>query len=200
VKNAGMYKKVSKACRSVPSIFFSRFGKHDSAVLGDKKDHFSRSLIEGAIGRCRWGFPRVLLCGSLRKMQPFPTSFWLVCPYLLKVIGRIESEGGVPGMERTSAVSVSLWREFHLIHALLRLSMLCQSQREYLRSRRRSIYRAICGRGAGGSDYSGNPVAIKCLHLQAASYIALRSHPMSDWLSGMIAGWECTGNLCGSAK
>jgi hypothetical protein len=133
-------------------------------------------------------------------MKPFPTSFWLVCPFLLRAIGKIESGGGIAEMKGESRESADEWREYHLFHALIRLSMLGGAQRAYLRSRRRPIYRAICAGGAGGSAYSRDPIAVKCLHLHVASYMALGYHPMSDWLSSRVSEWECGAALCRGAS
>jgi hypothetical protein len=129
-------------------------------------------------------------------MKPFPTSFWLVCPFLLRTLGKIESDGGVAEMREKSFGSADEWREYHLLHALIRLSMLGGAQRAYLRNRRRPLYRAICARGAGGAAYSADPIAVKCLHLQAASYMALGHHPMSGWLSSRVSEWECDAAHC----
>ena len=156
--------------------------------------------MSGVARRCRWGFPQVLVCQPLRRMKPFPTSFWLVCPFLLRSVGTVESGGGVAELKRESLGSAREWREYHLLHALLRLSMLPASQRAYLRSRRRPIYRAVCARGAGGSAYSRDPIAVKCLHLQAASFMALGHHPMSGWLVSRVSEWECGDALCRSAS
>jgi hypothetical protein len=190
---------MSKACHHAPSVFFSRFREKDAAVLGDKKGSFGTSLIRGAAHRCRWGFPQVLICGSLYRMKPFPTSFWLVCPFLVRSIGSLESLGGVPELKRKSQALSGEWRKYHLSHALFRLSMIKPCEREYLRNRRKSLYRAICSRGAGGARYTEDPVAVKCLHLQAASFIALGHHPMPDWLSDKVGKWECGGALCRAA-
>jgi hypothetical protein len=181
-------------------VFFSRFRSSDAAVLADKKGSFLMDLVNGAAHRCRWGFPQVLLCGALRRVKPFPTSFWLVCPFLIRSIGRLESLGGVPELKRESQALSGEWRKYHLSHALLRLSMMKPAERKYLRSRRKAIYRAVCARGAGGARYSDDPAAVKCLHLQVASFLALRRHPMSVWLLGKVAKWECGGALCSAAN
>jgi hypothetical protein len=131
-------------------------------------------------------------------MKPFPTSFWLVCPHLLKIVGRMESEGGIPEMERASQVRWNDWVEYHLMHAVLRLSMIARSERAFLRMRHSAVFRAICGRGAGGMRYSKSRVFVKCLHLQTASYLGFGRHPMSEWLLGRIGDWECGEALCAS--
>jgi hypothetical protein len=132
-------------------------------------------------------------------MKPFPTSFWLVCPFLLRVLGKLESDGGVSELRRNSLGAEKDWRKYHVLHALLRMSMMSQAERAYLRKRRRSLYRAICARGVGGAIYTRDPIAVKCLHLQAASFIALGRHPMSGWLSSNVSEWECSSALCGGA-
>jgi hypothetical protein len=187
---------VPEARSFFPAAFFSRFQSADAAILGDKRDGFSMSLIKGAAHRCRWGFPQVVLCGALQRMKPFPTSFWLVCPFLIRSIATLESGGGVAGLKEESRNMDAEWRKYHLSHALLRLSMIKPAQRAFLRNRRKALYRAICARGVGGARYSEDPVAVKCLHLQMASFIALRRHPMSEWLCGKVVERECNGAFC----
>jgi hypothetical protein len=196
----GSGNRVSKVRDTLPSIFFSRFKGLDSAVLDDRIGSFSGSLIKGVAHRCSYGFPQVVLCESLRRMKPFPTTFWLVCPFLERIIGRLESDGGVQEMERASGGKRNSWRAYHLVHALLRLSLINPSQRAYLRCRRRAIFRALCERGIGGLNYSSGKIFVKCLHLQVASYLALRRHPMSEWLAGRVGEWKCRGALCASTE
>ena len=45
---------------------------------------------------CRFGHVRVQVCRPWGR-KVFPTSFWLVCPYLVRLAGKIESMGGVNG-------------------------------------------------------------------------------------------------------
>jgi hypothetical protein len=49
----------------------------------------------------------------------------------------------------------------------------------------------------GGIRYDTNTrrVRVKCIHLQAASWLALRRHPGSPWLEGQNAGQDCGGRL-----
>ncbi|MDR3254626.1 MAG: DUF501 domain-containing protein [Synergistaceae bacterium] len=180
----------------------------DGVVFRRRGERFSSRLIRGVAKRCVHGFPQVLLCEPVMDMKPFPTSFWLVCPHLLPLLGRLESAGGVPEMEAASVGRRKPWEEYHIEHALLRLSMIRSAERAFLRRYKSVIFRALSCRGIGGistrwrdDDFPGDRTSfVKCLHLQAASFLALRRHPMAEWLSARIEEWECSDALCAHAK
>jgi len=160
---------------------------------------FSPGIVKGVPRRCGYGCPQVLLCGAMRGAEPFPTSFWLVCPHLLRAAGRMESENGVALMEsalRLAPNGREQWLSYHASHALLRLSLLSYAKKKYLRERRPGLYRALCSGGVGGIDYSGGEPYVKCLHLQLASYLATGRHPASAWLEERVRGWECDTGIC----
>lgn len=160
---------------------------------------FSPGLVKGVSHRCRHGCPQVILCGALRGGEPFPTSFWLVCPHLLRAIGTAEAENGVAAIERLLATSRSKaaeWLRYHASHARLRLSLMGDSQKGYLRTYRRGLYRAICRGGVGGISYAAGEIFVKCLHLQVASYLGMRRHPATEWLVENIGSWECETGAC----
>ena len=48
---------------------------------------FDPSLVLGTGPRCRFGGVRVLVCAPLAGLRPFPTTFWLVCPWLVRRAG-----------------------------------------------------------------------------------------------------------------
>ena len=135
----------------------------------------------------------VLVCKPLtQKLKPFPTSFWLVCPYLMRIAGELESQGGVRELEAWLAAHNKFkeWREFNLLHQQIRLSML--NNKNFLSRCKPEIYRSLRRGGVGGINYLdlNNKIYAKCLHLQLASFIALNYHPAAEWLR------EKLGNRC----
>jgi hypothetical protein len=129
-------------------------------------------------------------------MKPFPTSFWLVCPYLAKVLGALESAGGVREMERAATGHEKDWLRYDLLHARVRLSTITGAQRAYLSRMRRNLFRAVCRGGVGGVVSSEGSVHVKCLHLQTASYMGLGWHPLSAWLDCKVGKLECGRAMC----
>jgi hypothetical protein len=50
--------------------------------------------------------------------------------------------------------------------------------------------------GVGGIDHRDAPYAVKCLHLQAATWLGWRYHPAADWLKKELEIHECSAGLC----
>jgi hypothetical protein len=60
------------------------------------------------------------------------------------------------------------------------------------------MFDAIRLGGVGGiARYSRG--AVKCVHLQMASYLGAGNHPAGDWLDRHTGSWECAGGYCSSA-
>ena len=200
-----------------PSIFFRLFQLFQQATRLTQRDldllagreGFSPAVTIGVARRCRFSMPQVLLCAPMRRSAPFPTTFWLVCPHLDKRIGAIESQNGVDGMEAALAADPdgrakwADWIAYHEAHARLRLALLSEGRKRYLRRFRPSLFKALRRGGVGGIAYQAHQAYhrgafyVKCIHLQAASYLALGRHPAGRWLDDSIGEWECERLLCG---
>lgn len=196
----------SKGRSAFPSIFFTLLSPSDKIVLQRQVQaakggrRFSPDLVKGVPHRCGHGCPQVILCDATRGGEPFPTSFWLVCPHLLRVVGRLEAANGVADMERFLSLTPGAekeWMDYHVLHARLRLSLMSGAEKKFLRIYKRGLYRALCRGGVGGIGYAAGGFFVKCLHLQVASYLGMRRHPASGWLMENIRpGWECASGAC----
>lgn len=197
-------KGLSKGRPACPSIFFSDFSGKDRALLvqqigganAGRGMNFSSKFVLGVVNRCLYGNARVLLCRCMKDGVPFPTSFWLVCPHLVKVAGRLEAENGVASMEAASAGDAAVWLSFHTMHARLRMCLLHAARRKFMRAYRGNMYRSLCLGGVGGITYAKGKVHVKCLHLQIASFLAMGWHPAEKWLREKIPNWQCRSVLC----
>ena len=167
-------KGLSKGRPACPSIFFSDFSGKDRALLvqqigganAGRGMNFSSKFVLGVVNRCLYGNARVLLCRCMKDGVPFPTSFWLVCPHLVKVAGRLEAENGVASMEAASAEDAAVWLSFHTMHARLRMCLLHAARRKFMRAYRGNMYRSLCLGGVGGalrSSGRGNGVVVQGL-------------------------------------
>ena len=162
-----------------------------SARYSDNKQRFDASLAAGCV-RCRFGKVQVLVCRPFsRKGRPFPTAFWLVCPYLSHKAGVLESQGGVRELE-AAITDLHEWRRYNLLHQAVRLELTRKCERRFMFRHRRKIYRSVMRSGVGGIK-QGDAVSVKCLHLQAASFIALGRHPGSKWLRSKGLCSDCGG-------
>ena len=117
------------------------------------------------------------------KGRPFPTTFWLTCPYLTRRAGLIESHGGVRELEEymTSRGMLHEWRRYNLLHQVIRLRLIDRYSCRYAGKYHANVFRSVMRSGIGGMKLSED-ITVKCLHLQTASFIALGRHPGREWL------------------
>ena len=159
--------------------------------MKDRK--FRRSMVLAAGCHCSHGFPRVLLCNPLHKGRPFPTLFWLSCPFLRKKCATLETAGGVRELESALSPLETEWAQYHRVYAALRSLLIQPAARAYFLKRRAAALRALRSTGVGGTmqpEKSGE-IGVKCLHLQVAAWLALGTHPAGDWLEERIGGDAC---------
>jgi hypothetical protein len=157
---------------------------------------FSASLVFGVAKRCEHSSPKVLLCDPLNGVQPFPTTFWLSCPHLIKVIGRIEGRNGVTSMEDFLKGREAEWARYGATNALLRLSLISPARRRFLSTCRRAVFSSLRRRGVGGVISTNGRVFVKCIHLQAAYFLGIGCHPAAEWLMMNVTDWNCDGGEC----
>ena len=167
----------------------------DSLRIMGALDRCSVEIILGVARRCSYGAPQVLLCAPEKGARPFPTTFWLVCPHLAKIAGRVESRNGVSAMEAELASRGEEWRLYNLSHARMRLSLLPDRRRAFLLRYSRRMYDSIRGGGVGGvANFPRR--SVKCVHLQIASYLGTGRHPAADWLDRNVPSWNCPDGIC----
>lgn len=154
--------------------------------------NFNSSIAVGIVKRCRLGKPQVLLCAPLFELKPFPTTFWLSCPYLVGKCGKEEAAGGVKQLESYAKnyIDSERWINFNVKHSVIRLFLLSEGERLFLSKVGKNIFDRLRLSGIGGM---GCPVEMrmKCLHLQVASWLALGEHPAEGWLKGCFTALEC---------
>ncbi len=154
---------------------------------------FSPEVLKGVAVYCAHGFPQVLHCWPFRKGRPFPTTFWLVCPWISHQCAFLESSGGVVLLEKflEEQKLSHPWKLWHICHVLLRLHLMTASQITFLRRYRPGLWRALTSKGIGGSQLQWPP-KVKCLHLQMASYLALGWHPGRGWMDAHFPELSCS--------
>ncbi len=146
---------------------------------------------------CNHGRTLVQVCRPFgRKL--FPTSFWLKCPYLIKLAGQIESSGGVHELEEyiINHKLIHEWRKYNLQHQAIRIKLSGKFTNKFMFKFRRKKFRDVMRGGVGGIRVNEG-VNVKCLHLQTASFIALGHHPAGEWLKSKGLCEECRENICG---
>jgi uncharacterized protein len=143
-----------------------------------------RALVERQLGRPPRAFRRVAArCPFGRPAateqwpyddegDPFPTTYYLTCAYLVAAVARLEAAGGVERwsdeVERDPALRASL-------------SQATEQQRRI----RRELAAEATGRDGGSSldlgiGGSSNPTKLKCLHAHAAYALANHGYELGE--------------------
>lgn len=136
-----------------------------------------RELVARQIGREPRAFRRVAVrCPFGRPAvteqhpytpdgEPFPTTFWLTCPFLVTAISRVEAEGGVDRWTRAAADD----------------PVLGESLRAANEEQRR--LRPEIDAGVGGGTRGGS---LKCLHAHAAFALAHPGYMLGERILGDV--------------
>ena len=186
-------------------IRFSSFSCKDLEILRRMGllGKLKAEIILGVAGRCSYGAPQVLVCAAEKMARPFPTTFWLVCPHLVRAAGALESQNGVASMETEIKKSEydakrNEWTRYNLRHAALRLALMPGARKEFLSKYGRRKFDALRRGGVGGiADFS---CRVKCIHLQLASFLGMGYHPASAWMLRNVEVWECGGGYCAAVS
>lgn len=164
--------------------FWTHLTERDRAILRSiyVGRRFDLSVIFAVADRCVHGCPRVLVCRSRRAGKPFPNLFWLTCPFLGQRCGKLESMQKIKELEEIFRARIDGVVSWHERYSALRVGV--------------SAGLPDHGGGVGGIDWHAAPHAVKCLHLQAATWLGMRDHPAADWLSEQLGDSACREALC----
>lgn len=151
-------------------------------------------MLEGQLGRsprdpwrvgvrCGYGYPSVIVTPPLLDGgEPFPTLFYLTCPWLVDEVSRLESAGGISG-----------WAERIAGEPELAARMRASDTR----------YREMRAQEGGGEDPcsdmgiagQADPLATKCLHAHVAAYLGGTSDPVGEATLAVVET-ECQNERC----
>ena len=138
--------------------------------------------------RCSYGYPQVIRVHPIVAGKPFPTLYWLTCPFLSKEIGHLEAAGLVKQLEARMAEDSELRSAMHEAHrrtCVQRDQLLSPEEKASLAADGTLI--AFDGRGIGGiSDWE----RLKCLHLHAAHALA-DENAVGSIVLGRLPSLEC---------
>ena len=131
-----------------------------------------RALVERQLGRPPRAFRRVVVrCPFGRPAvteqeaydengEPFPTTYWLTCSYLVAAVSRLEAAGGVERWTRAAAEDAELGASLERAHA---------EQREL---------RPELDLGVGGARSGAG--SLKCLHAHVAFALACPGYELGE--------------------
>jgi uncharacterized protein len=131
----------------------------DAEIVERQLGRRPRAFVRVAV-RCPFGQPAVTEQAPIDEDgRPFPTQFYVTCPFLVAAISRLEAAGGVVRWSRAAQEDEVLARS--LAHA--------QAEQRRLRPE--------LDAGIGGSTRSGS---LKCLHAHAAFALARPGYELGD--------------------
>jgi uncharacterized protein len=129
--------------------------------------------------RCAYGFPAVTEQAPFDENgSPFPTTYYLTCPWLVAEIARVEAGGGVERFSRAAAGDPALANSLAAADAEQR------------------ALRPELPVGIAGSRAREN---LKCLHAHAAFALARPGYQLGDVILGEVGERWCPDARCGSA-
>jgi uncharacterized protein len=132
--------------------------------------------VRRVASRCSYGYPVVTEQASFTEDgTPFPTTYWLTCPWLVGAVARLEAAGGV---ERFSAEATS---DPLLADSLARAD-------EEQRALRPELDVGI----AGSRSRSG----LKCLHAHAAFALARPGYLLGERILDEVGERSCPDARC----
>jgi uncharacterized protein len=129
--------------------------------------------------RCPYGFPAVTEQAPYGPNgEPFPTTYYLTCPWLVAALARQEAVGGVERWSREAARDSELG------------ASLAQADREQ-RELRPELDVGIAG--------SRSPGHLKCLHAHAAFALARPGYELGERILGEVDERWCPDARCRTA-
>ncbi|MCX7831516.1 MAG: DUF501 domain-containing protein [Actinobacteria bacterium] len=133
--------------------------------------------------RCRFGKPVAFASMPVSYGEPFPTMFWLTCPYLLKLCGKLESALLHRTLEAEIERTERLRKEFY--EAQMKMINI---RKEVARATFLDLPRSVLETGIGGVR---NLMRVKCLHAHMAASFAGIESPVTKALYESITVFEC---------
>ncbi len=138
--------------------------------------------------RCSFGFPVVVESSPMLNGKPFPTIYWLTCPFLIKAISVLESDGGIPRYEEILSGSSELYGEHVDSHLRARKKAM-----ELAGSAPAGVLKRLETCGMGGIKDLEH---VKCLHMHTAYHLGGIENPIGKGVISELACTECDDALC----
>lgn len=140
--------------------------------------------ISRVVRRCKHGYPALIESRPVIDGKPFPTLYWMTCPFLVKAVSRLEALGWISNLEELIAKD-SVFRERYL-----KAHKEIQDKRAKLTNDEN--IRAILSKvGSGGIR---DLRRVKCLHLHLSDFLAGIDNPVGEIVFKAIGNIECEQN------
>jgi hypothetical protein len=139
--------------------------------------------------RCPWGRPAVTEQAPYDdRGAPFPTTYYLTCPYLVAAVSRLEAAGGVERWTESAAADPVLAADLRRANEEQR-----RVRRELAGDERGSDEGASLELGIAGS---ARPEHLKCLHAHVAYALARPGYQLGERIAAELASPWPAGACC----
>lgn len=133
--------------------------------------------------RCWAGFPQVFLSSPLISGKPFPTLFWLCCPYLVKEVSKLEARKVQERIRDLLEKDSKLKGEMEKANSRFRQFRKSLKEALGVRLPEKALKASISG--------SIHTWSLKCLHVYLAAELSGFSTPVGRILKQELTGEEC---------
>ncbi|MGC8544460.1 MAG: DUF501 domain-containing protein [Athalassotoga sp.] len=134
---------------------------------------------------CSYGFPTVIKSYPLLDGKPFPTLYWLTCPFLRDEISKMESDGWIKRYEEMISKSSEFSNLQIKAHELAKKDVIDLLQDDDLKIK-----------FTGGMGGIRNFNHVKCLHMHVAYHLGGIENPVGRSVLSKISQTECKSGIC----
>jgi uncharacterized protein len=154
----------------------------DRAIVERQLGREPRAFLRVVV-RCPFGAPAVTLQAPYDSAgDPFPTTFYLTCRYLVSAVARIEASGGIERWSELASADEALARSLEEATAEQRAL-----RRELADGQVGREHGASLDLGIGGT---ANPERLKCLHAHAAFALARPGYELGERIRAeVVPAW-----------
>jgi hypothetical protein len=147
--------------------------------------------LHSIVKECSYGYPVAIQSLPFKKDKngkstPFPTTFWLTCPYLRRKIGELESKGYIKKAKE-------MLKDKETLYKFIKSREITIKERLSMVGKDFEYYDYISKLGIGGSR---DDTKIKCLHLHVANFFKTKINPIGKWVLENIDSVECEDCEC----
>jgi hypothetical protein len=146
--------------------------------------------LHSVIKRCKYGYPVAIQSLPYKKengkILPFPTTFWLTCPYLKREISKLESSGYI-SKARELLNDKDILKKFEEARNITIKTRMSMVNKDF------KYYSYLENLGIAGSK---NDLFVKCLHVHVANYFKTKINPIGKWVLEKLEKEECSDCEC----
>ncbi len=164
----------------------AHISNEDLKIVSHQLERTPKNVMK-IVYRCSYGFPVVIESKTVLEEKPFPTVYWLTCPFLRYAISKVESNGGVSRFENILLTSPEFYVEHVEAHLKARIKAIDLADENV------QVIERLKKRGMGGiSDFKH----IKCLHMHVAYHLGGIENPVGKMVLKELKNLECENCLC----